>query len=714
VSAEAPQLIYFISGMWCSTCAKNIRESVAQIEGVDSADLNYASKLLVVRTNTATNSGPLDQSVQAKVVRIGFGIKKQSDGWILNFHESLKRESNRKIPWLLVSLVWFFAMWSSMLAFAGYAGGELSSDELYYLALASSAFGLPAILIGVVPFGKSGLRALWFSRLLTLDFFIFFGGMCAFTISVIALFSRHNTTYADSGSMIVAILLLTKKIENVITTKLTHNILFQLHPKKKTVNVFRKNKWVSAEVSQIKKCDLIQVSRHEVVPFDGVIGTDTAELNNHLMSGEPALIHLKKGDQIFAGAIAQADFNLVVTAPQGERKIDSWAEAALLSESSKSRYAKIFSKIESGLVIFAFSGALLVSVTQAVSGAEMRRVIESFFVGILIFCPCLFASIIPLMKQMAHVALLKHGIMLSRVDALLDVSTIDNFYFDKTGTLEAVESDFSPVNQDDEITLPYLNALAEKSQHPILRGLAIKGNFKSIQKIVEHPGKGIEAEANDGTRIIVGKDSFLEEKGLRVPCDSPYPYVCINGIVTGQILVKSVYDSNSLAFLKNLLALCRKAKIEVLSGDPLAGAGSQFTELDEKISYHGNLAPEEKAARIQDSSIFVGDGLNDTLALAKARVGFRLGQRVIGFAPVDFHLQLPNLDLILDTIQYSKKYRKVLIQTACAAFFYNAFAFVLAGMGKFSPLGAVISMFVSFSMMLLSVSRLNKVQEVQL
>jgi cation transport ATPase len=166
--------------MWCSTCAKNIRESVAQIEGVDSADLNYASKLLVVRTNTATNSGPLDQSVQAKVVRIGFGIKKQSDGWILNFHESLKRESNRKIPWLLVSLVWFFAMWSSMLAFAGYAGGELSSDELYYLALASSAFGLPAILIGVVPFGKSGLRALWFSRLLTLDFFIFFGGMLRF------------------------------------------------------------------------------------------------------------------------------------------------------------------------------------------------------------------------------------------------------------------------------------------------------------------------------------------------------------------------------------------------------------------------------------------------------------------------------------------------------------------------------------------------------
>ena len=205
MSAEAPQLIYFISGMWCSTCAKNIRESVAQIEGVGSADLNYSSKLLLVRPKTSMGTEPLDQSIQTKVARIGFGIKRQSEGWILNFHESLKRESNRKIPWVLVSLVWFLAMWSSMLAFAGYLGGDLTPDDLYRLALASSAFGLPAIVFGIIPFGRSGLRALWFSRLLTLDAFVFLGVLCAFSVSVIALFERSSVTYADSGSMIVAV-----------------------------------------------------------------------------------------------------------------------------------------------------------------------------------------------------------------------------------------------------------------------------------------------------------------------------------------------------------------------------------------------------------------------------------------------------------------------------------------------------------------------------
>lgn len=712
MSAEAPQLVYFISGMWCSTCAKNIRESVSKLDGVDAADLNYSSKLLLVRPKAIINAESLDQSIQAKVSRIGFGIKKQSEGWILNFHESLKRETTQKIPWTFISLVWFLAMWSSMLAFASYMGGGLSVEEQYLLALGSSAFGLPAILLGIVPFGKSGLRALWFSKLLTLDFFIFFGGISAFSISVVSLISQSSITYADSGSMIVAILLLTKKIENAIAAKLTSNILFQLHSEKKTVAIFRKNQWVTAEVSQVKKGDLVRVLPQEVIPFDGVVESDGAELNNHLMSGESRPVHIKKGDHILAGAIAQNELSLYVTAPQGQRKIDSWAETALLSENKASRQAKLFSKIESSLVVIAFCGAFIIACVQALRGAEARLIIESFFVGILIFCPCLFASIIPLTKQIVHLALLKKGVMISRVDALSDISRATKFYFDKTGTLEAVESNFVPLNKESEFATPYLNALAEKSKHAILRGLRVNGESKPINKLYEHTGKGLEAEASDGSKIIIGRADFLKEMGLRIPSESPFPLVAINKMVVGQIFVKSVYDSNSQHFLKKLLAFKRDSMIEVLSGDPVVGAGNQFKNLDQRITYQGNLTPEEKADRIKGHSIFVGDGLNDTLALSKATVSFRLGHRILGFAPVDFHLRSPNLDLILSTLQYSKKYQRVLVQTGCAAFLYNALAFTLAGFGKFSPLGAVLSMLTSFSIMLLSVSRLYKVQEV--
>lgn len=711
---SAPQqYVYFVSGMWCSTCAKSITELVSKIEGVASANINYASKLLLVRPKVAIQEDLLDKTIQSHVSRIGFGIKRQSDGWVLDFQETLKNEANQKISWVRVSLIWFLAMWSSMFAFAGYIGGEITSQEHYWLSVVSSLFGLPAILLGLPFYANAGIRALWYSRLLTLDLFIFIGGCSAFGVTLLSLLSHSPVTYADSGSMIIAILLLTKKIENSITTSVTSNILFQLHPKKKDLELFKKGEWVKADVSQVKRESLIRIGGQETVPLDGVLESDSAQINNHLMSGESHLVSFKKGDHIFAGAIAQDELVLKVLSPQGERKIDAWAEIALLSGSKKSEFSKIFSRIENNIVLVGFLGAFLAAGVQAYQGANSQKIVESFFVGILIFCPCLFASIIPLAKQMTHLSLLKSGILLSRSEALLDLTRIRKLFFDKTGTLEAVESTYIPFESAGERAyqvIPFLKNLSGKSQHITMRGLNLNGESQEAEVVQEIPGKGLLAKTYDGSEIAIGSESFMQEKGLSTYGLNPsYSFVSLNNKLVGQIFRKGIYDKNSRQFLKKLLKLRPDLKVEILSGDPTDGAGKIFTDLDQRIHYLGHLSPEKKADIVDETSAFVGDGLNDTLALAKAKVGFRIGHRIQGFAPVDFYLQIPNLDLILTTIGYSKKYKNVLIQTACAAIIYNILAFSLAAMGKFSPLGAVLSMLLSFSVMLLSIYRLNKI-----
>lgn len=709
------QIIYFISGMWCSTCAKTIRNSIAQLEGVESADLNYASKLLVVRFRDPALESALDVLIQNTVQKIGFGIKRQSKDWVLHFYERLRGEARQRIPWTQVSLVWFLAMWSSMIAFTGYMGGNLTAQELFTLALISSAFGLPAILIGLVPYAKSGLRALWFSRLLTLDLFIFLGGVSAFTVSVVALGSRSSHTYADSGSMIIAILLLTKKMESSVFTSMTSHLLYELHPKKTAVEVFRKAAWVPADPSQIKKNDLVRVPAQETIPFDGVLESEQAAINNHLMSGESHPVLLKKGDHLFAGAIAQEALQLSVTAPPGERKIDAWAETALLSAGTPSAYTRLFMKIESSLVVISFTGALGIALVRHLAGGGMRSVVESFFVGILIFCPCLFASILPLTKQLVHLGLFKAGILLGEDDALLKLSRTTDFCFDKTGTLEAVESVYIPQDESNETAVPYLKALSERSHHAILRNLAVSGESQALERIHEIPGAGLTATACDGAEIVVGKPAFLQEKGFNVAAYDPaFPLVAIRQKIVGQIFTQAAYDDKARLFLKDLLSLVPHSKIKILSGDPNFKAGEVFTRWDPRISYRGNLSPLEKADLITGASAFIGDGLNDTLALAKAGVSFRLGHRIQGFAPVDFQLRLPDMQLILDTIRYARKYRRVLIQTAAAAVLYNVCALTLAAFGKFSPLGAVLSMAASFSFMLLSILRLMKVQRTSL
>lgn len=707
-------LIYFVSGMWCATCAKSVREAILKVEGVKSADINYASKLLSVEVAEPARSQNIDESIQSRIHQIGFGVKKQAEGWLEGFKEELEKDSENKMPWLLVSIVWFLAMWSSMIAFAGYSGGGLSAKEIYFITLGSSVFGLPAIIVGIYPYAISGFRALVYSRLLTLDLFIFFGGFSATTVSMIYLLSGKAISYADSGSMVIALLLLTKKIESSIINKTTASILFQLHPSQNKVKVWKNQEWKSAEAHQIKRDQKVRVSPGEIVPFDGVLQSIQCKISNHLLSGESTAVPLSKGDHIFAGAVAYTNLELEVINPQGNRKIDEWAEEALLSKNQGSYYSELFSKVESSLTIIAFLGAACLALLNWLGGSSAKTIIEAFFVGILIFCPCLFASIIPLSKQMAHLALLKIGIVIYRSEALLDLGHIKNIYFDKTGTLEAVESYFFPIDHGENVD-SYLSELSEKCQHPILRGLLKEKRQSShlINKIEEVPGKGLLAYTKDNNLLTIGSKSFLTTEGVEIPKTmGESSYVALNSRFIGEIVSKKNYDESSLKFINSLKNEFPNFQIEVLSGDPSSEGKEYFEAAFKNIVYLGKLSPEDKANRIKPNSIFVGDGLNDTLALAKANVSIRLGHRILGYGPVDFEIKSPNISPVLSLLTYAKSYRTILKQNAVAALLYNIIALSLAVMGKFSPLGAVIAMIISFLTLLVSSFRLLRVPEV--
>ncbi|MEZ4871135.1 MAG: hypothetical protein R2827_02600 [Bdellovibrionales bacterium] len=124
-----------------------------------------------------------------------------------------------------------------------------------------------------------------------------------------------------------------------------------------------------------------------------------------------------------------------------------------------------------------------------------------------------------------------------------------------------------------------------------------------------------------------------------------------------------------------------------------------------EYAFNGNLDPSEKAHLIHGNSLFIGDGINDSLALSKSTVGVRLGHRTIGFGPVDFHLIQPDLNIILDLLDYSNGVEGCL-QTIVLAFSYNIISITLAIKGIFSPLGAVLAMSFSFILLLISSSRL--------
>ncbi len=712
-SQDAP-LIYFISGMWCSTCAKTIQDGASKITGIASAEVSYPSKLLLVGLRDQADPVAADEEIRKKVEAIGFGIKKQSAGWLQSFNEDLDREQKRGLSTVRMSLVWFLAMWSSMIAFAGYLGGGISTDERYYFSLASSVFGIPAIIIGIIPYAQSGWRALSSSRLWTLDLFISVGGVAAVSLTALNLLSGQAHSYADSGAMIVAILLLTKFIESSVAQKLSSSILFQINQFHDFTEVFKAGDWKKAQASQIRKEDRVRVARGTTVAFDGRLLSSSALLNSHLLSGEDALLPLSEGDHVLAGTIAHSDFEMIVAQPLGYRRIDTWAESALASGGGSLSGSKRFLRLESSLTAVAFSGAIVVSAAQWWRGGTPIETAEAFFTGILIFCPCLFASIIPISKQMVHLTLLKMGVIINRTEALLDLKKIKNVYLDKTGTLEAAESELICLDRQntDRIQI-ILHQLSLKSHHPILRGLPqLTGQTAAaappvLSEIQEFPGQGVTATVDGLSPLVVGRFEFVNERTGVAQVPSPYPVIALNGQTAGHIVVKTIFNHQAKNFLGELLNELPRAEIEILSGDPRLEAGAPLLMIAPKrLIYRGGLSPEEKAQAILPHSLYIGDGLNDTLALAKASVSCRVGNRVLGFAPVDIQLQVPDLEIILSVMKYAKRYRRILLQTALSALLYNVIAFSLAIAGKFSPLGAVVAMLLSFVLLFLSSSRL--------
>lgn len=703
------QNIYFVSGMWCSSCARGVRDAVTRIDGVTGAEINFASKLLVVEFGDEVDGDALDRQVCTKIDQIGFGIKKQTDGWVLGFGQDLSKELNARLSWTFVATIWFLAMWSSMLAFARYAGGDLEESEAFHLAVASSIFGLPAILLGIRSYIESGWRALRYTYSLNLDFFIALGGLSATVVSLIALVKGDATSYADSGSMIIAILLLTKKIENEAVKKVTSAILFELHPGRSHVSVQKKGQWREGLSSQVKKGDRVQFEKNETILFDGTLRLPEGKINAHLLSGEDRALPLRLGDPVYAGSIALERMEISVSAPLGCRRIDDWAVSALSGGVRRSRYGKIVARLERALTTVALTGAIAAAAFVSFRGASFAETAETFFIGVLALCPCLFASILPLAKQIAHLALLRAGIAVSRTEALLDLCDVRTFYFDKTGTLEAVRSHFEAFEAAN-FNPALLEELASKSRHPILRGLEKRNDAGLLSAVTEFPGQGVVATTQDGSSLIAGSASFLERQGIHIgeDFDRDFPGVAYQGRLKGQIIIKKVYDVKARYILERLLRLVPRSKIEILSGDPALGAGERYRSLGEQVVYRGSLTPEQKAERIQPRSAFIGDGLNDILALSRADVSFRIGERVTGFAPVDFQLQITNLDLICLTIEYAKRFRRVLLQTFLAAFIYNVAALTLVALELFSPLGAVVAMLFSFSVLFFSVLRLSK------
>ncbi|MFW5776141.1 MAG: heavy metal translocating P-type ATPase [Spirochaetota bacterium] len=462
---------------------------------------------------------------------------------------------------------------------------------------------------------------------------------------------------------------------------------------------------------------VIEVRPGERVPLDGEIVRGETSVDTSALTGESVPRSIAAGDTVLSGFVnGEGTIRVRVTKPFAEssvsRILDLVEDAAARkapTEKFISRFASVYTPIVVGVAaLIAFVPPLVVP------GAALGEWVYRALVMLVISCPCALVVSVPLGYFGGIGGASRRGILIkggNYLDALNDVSTV---VVDKTGTLthgtfrvtEAV-----PRNGYDEAHLLRLAAIAEShSSHPIARSIrdayrAAGGDAvhaDAVSQTREEKGLGVVARAGSQT-IVAGSDRLMHREGIEhADCDAvgTVVYVAADGTYAGYIVIADELKAEARRAIASIKAL-GVDRVVMLTGDNEAIAARVASELGID-SYHAELLPEEKVAKVSELSealpdgkrlVFVGDGINDAPVLMQADVGIAMGALGSDAAieAADVVLMEDRVDGIGHAIETARYTRSVVLQNIALALVVKIGFLALGAVGIATMWEAVIA-----------------------
>jgi Cu+-exporting ATPase len=429
--------------------------------------------------------------------------------------------------------------------------------------------------------------------------------------------------------------------------------------------LFPQRCWVLRDGAEVRTLtqDLVVGDRVVVkpggkIPVDGTVVDGRSAVDASALTGESVPIDKGPGDAVLAGSVVQAGA-LTIDAVRVSKQTVAGQVVELtgraLSEKSAGerladRWARYFLPIvlATAAVAFAvnvgFQLAAPPSEGRKVTFAAASRVAAYPTLAVLVVaCPCPLVLATPAAVIAALGRLAGTGVLVKRGAALERLATVTSFAFDKTGTLTEGKlelGDVLPLPGVSADDLLRTAAVAEsKSEHPIARVVTAAARERNLpvpdpQDFHAIPGGGVRATA-DGGAILVGSRRFLVEQGVAVPesTDSLLSQldaggqssllVAKDGVVLGVIGARDKVRPEAAGVLADLRDL-GITPITLLTGDRASVAAAVANDLP-LTEVRAELLPPQKADAVSGTTAFVGDGVNDAPALAKAAVGIAIG-----------------------------------------------------------------------------------------
>ena len=521
-----------------------------------------------------------------------------------------------------------------------------------------------------------------------------------------------HSLYYESAATIIAFIMLGKYLETLSKGKASAAIKKLVNFQAKKANIIRNSEIVEIDINEVSKGDIVFIKPGEKIPVDGIIIEGYSTIDEAMITGESIPVEKIENDKVYSGSMNKdGALKVIVNATEGETLISKIAKLVEDAQMTKAPIARLADKVSlifvPAVIFIAIFVALLwwflieykiVSVNQN----HFEFVLTIFISILIIACPCSLGLATPTAIMVGTGKGAELGILIKSGEALEKLNEIDTIVFDKTGTLtkgtpKVIDIvSLENILSKDEV-LKIAASMEVNSEHPL--GKAVYDEVKEkninlydVKNFLSISGRGVIGEIEE-KKYLLGNKKLLLDNGIK----GLYEEEIHKYELEGKTAILLADEEKLIAFItladvvrNESIELIEKLKKEniktyMLTGDNerTAKVIAKKLDIDDVIA---EVSPEDKYKKVKELQeqgrkvVMIGDGVNDSPALAQADVGMAIGSGTdIAIESADIVLMSKDIETILTAIRLSKATIKNIKENLFWAFFYNSCGIPIAG-----------------------------------
>lgn len=699
-------------GMHCASCAGLIERKLKKLPGVKEAHVNYGAE----KARVVFDAGLVDEArIKSAIKDAGYRaedvdqkdqetVRKQREQEILSYRKKF-------FIGLAFSLPLFAFMLADFLPFFPFR------DQIFpRMGFISLLLALPVQII----LGAGFYRGMWSSlkmKTFNMDSLIAIGTSTAVVYSLFE-FVRYvlqtGSVWAPMGAKIpelyfeVSVFLITfvlmgKWLEARAKGKTGDAIKKLMGLQAKTARVKRGEETTDIPVEEVVEGDLIVVRPGEKIPVDGLIVKGLSSVDESMLTGESIPTEKKEGDTVIGATINKnGSFEFTATRVGSETALAQIVRLIEEAQGSKAPIQAHADRISAWFVPAAIGIAILAFVVwYFFLGATLTYAILAFVSVIVIACPCALGLGTPTAVMVGTGKGAEHGILIKGGEPLEAASKVNAVVFDKTGTLTKGKPEVTDLvslcEMDEEELLGIAGSLEKTSEHPLAESIYQYAKeegavCEDVQNFKAIPGHGVSGEIGSaeyflGNRALMtrlGHDLMKTERKLQrlEEAGKTAMMLATREKVLGIIAAADTLKETSLEAVRQLQKM--KMEVYMITGDNKRTAHAIARQVG-ITNVLAEVLPQDKANEVKKLQAkglrvaMVGDGINDSPALAQAEIGIAMGSGTdVAMETGGIVLIKSDVQDVVHAIRLSKKTMTKIKQNLFFALFYNVIGIPIA------------------------------------